>query len=142
MSKRNKKAFTLVELVIVIAVLIILAAIAIPTVSGVIGDANKASDVATAKNIEMAIKYAIAQNEILENDQIETVGAALEASGLTTGVLNAKRDGYEFYYNTTNDTVTCKKPGENGETVEADEIKLTEDVEISETGVSETTTDD
>ncbi len=45
--KRSKKGFTLVELVIVIAVIGILAAVLIPTFAGAIGDANK-----TAAEIE------------------------------------------------------------------------------------------
>ena len=41
--KRNKKGFTIVELVIVIAVIAILAAVLIPTFSSVIDNANKSS---------------------------------------------------------------------------------------------------
>ena len=40
MKKMNKKGFTIVELVIVIAVIAILAAVMIPTFSGIIGKAN------------------------------------------------------------------------------------------------------
>lgn len=40
MKKLNKKGFTIVELVIVIAIIAILAAVMIPTFSGVIGDAK------------------------------------------------------------------------------------------------------
>ena len=43
MKKMNKKGFTIVELVIVIAVIAILAAVLIPTFSGVIESANKSA---------------------------------------------------------------------------------------------------
>jgi type IV pilus assembly protein PilA len=43
MKKMNKKGFTIVELVIVIAVIAILAAVLIPTFSGVIEKANKSA---------------------------------------------------------------------------------------------------
>lgn len=46
----NKKGFTIVELVIVIAVIAILAAVLIPTFSNVIESANKASDLSEAQN--------------------------------------------------------------------------------------------
>ena len=43
MKKMNKKGFTIVELVIVIAVIAILAAVMIPTFSGIIDKANKSA---------------------------------------------------------------------------------------------------
>ena len=46
----NKKGFTIVELVIVIAVIAILAAVLIPTFSNVIDSANKSSDLSEAQN--------------------------------------------------------------------------------------------
>ena len=51
MKKMNKKGFTIVELVIVIAVIAILSAVLIPTFSGVIGEANKTAVVADAKAV-------------------------------------------------------------------------------------------
>ena len=45
MKKMNKKGFTIVELVIVIAVIAILAAVLIPTFSNVIQKANSLRDV-------------------------------------------------------------------------------------------------
>ena len=47
--KLNKKGFTIVELVIVIAVIAILAAVLIPTFSNVIGKANESSVLQAAK---------------------------------------------------------------------------------------------
>ena len=51
MRKNNRKGFTIVELVIVIAVIGILAGVMIPTISGVIAKANDAADLADAKAI-------------------------------------------------------------------------------------------
>ena len=52
MRKNNKrKGFTIVELVIVIAVIAVLAAVMIPTFSGVIGNANDAAAKADAKAV-------------------------------------------------------------------------------------------
>ncbi len=47
---KNRKGFTIVELVIVIAVIAILAAVLIPTFSGVIGKANQSAAQQTATN--------------------------------------------------------------------------------------------
>ena len=49
MKKMNKKGFTIVELVIVIAVIAILAAVMIPTFGGIIEKANKSSVQQTAQ---------------------------------------------------------------------------------------------
>ena len=50
MKKLNKKGFTIVELVIVIAVIAILAAVLIPTFSNVIEKANKSAAMQAARN--------------------------------------------------------------------------------------------
>ena len=49
MKKMNKKGFTIVELVIVIAVIAILSAVLIPTFSGVVANAEKQAAIADAK---------------------------------------------------------------------------------------------
>ena len=50
MKKTNKKGFTIVELVIVIAVIAILAAVLIPTFTGVIEKANESAALENARN--------------------------------------------------------------------------------------------
>ena len=61
MKKNNKKGFTLVELVIVVAVMAILVAIAIPTVGAITGKAKTAVDDSNAKTLESMIKLAEAE---------------------------------------------------------------------------------
>ncbi len=51
MKKMNKKGFTIVELVIVIAVIAILAAVMIPTFGGIIEKANKSAVQQTAASL-------------------------------------------------------------------------------------------
>lgn len=60
---KKKKGFTLVELIIVIAIIAILAAMAIPKFSSVRIDAKVSNDVAAAKNIQTQIATAIANND-------------------------------------------------------------------------------
>lgn len=57
MKKLNKKGFTIVELVIVIAVIAVLAAVLIPTFSGVV---KKANESAAMQQAEIAYKNLLA----------------------------------------------------------------------------------
>ena len=62
--KNNRKGFTITELVIVIAVIAILAAVLIPTFSSIIKKANDSSDLQTARNL--MIEYVAQENADVE----------------------------------------------------------------------------
>lgn len=55
MKKLNNKGFTIVELVIVVAVIAILAAVLIPTISGLIKTAQTSADVTLVKNVNLIL---------------------------------------------------------------------------------------
>jgi prepilin-type N-terminal cleavage/methylation domain-containing protein len=62
LKKRNKKGFTLIELVVVIAILGILAAILVPVISGFIETANQSADNANARLVYQAAAMWFAAN--------------------------------------------------------------------------------
>lgn len=68
MNKQKKKGFTIVELVIVIAVIAILAAVLIPTFSGLIKKANMSADQQAVRqmNITLAAEGAVEKNDIFD----------------------------------------------------------------------------
>ena len=64
----NKKGFTLIELIIVVAILAVLAAIAIPTVAGLIDKANVSADKSNANEMTNAIERFVSEYELAKQD--------------------------------------------------------------------------
>ena len=90
MAKRFKKAFTIVELVIVIAVIAILAAVLIPTFTTLIDKANESNDIAVVKNLNTALVSKEA------TDEVNTMQDALDAAsefGYTVDKLTPSSSG-------------------------------------------------
>ena len=98
MKKNNKKGFTLVELVIVVAVMAILVAVAIPTVKSITESAQKSVDDTNARTIESIIKLQEAQ---------DSVNATEAATDLKTAIDDAKLGikSKTFYYDFETGTV-------------------------------------
>lgn len=91
MSKvsENQKGFSLVELIIVIAILGIIAAVAIPNVIGVVDDARKNTDIANAKAIANAVAMVKAKNENLAINELtsEALDGTENSSDLEKNII-------------------------------------------------------
>lgn len=104
MKKNNKKGFTLVELVIVVAVMAILVAVAIPTVASITGTADEAVFNTNCRTIESMIK--------LEEAELSNDGKELSHDAVITALNDAKlgiEDG-EFYYHVSTGIVDGNAP--------------------------------
>ena len=79
MRNTNKKGFTIVELVIVVAVIAILAAVLIPTFSSIIKKANLSADQQAVRQMNVAL----AAEEAFTNPSIFSLYAALDELGMS-----------------------------------------------------------
>lgn len=95
MKKINRKGFTIVELVIVIAVIAILSAVLIPTFSSLIRKANISSDKNLAKNLNTALAMGEVDGKLETfNDVIVT----LKEAGFIVANLNPTTSDYYFVW--------------------------------------------
>ena len=95
MKHTNKKGFTIVELVIVIAVIAILAAVLIPTFSNLIKKANESSDIQAVREMNTFLTAEAILNGV---DSILDVYDIFEASGFKVENFSPLVSGNEFYY--------------------------------------------
>ncbi len=91
-----KRGFTLVELVIVIAVIAILAAVLIPTFITVIDNANNSADVQLVANMNTILSTDF---DIKENATAENLRKVLNENGLAGTDLATKNDDMLIVYN-------------------------------------------
>lgn len=102
MKKLNKKGFTIIELVIVIAVIAILAAVLIPTFTNVIAKANESKALQEARSLYenvLAIDLADGEQNGKEGKGDGAKAISLESDSLkseVTGITALHYDGTAF----------------------------------------------
>ncbi len=117
--KRSSKGFSLIELLIVVAIILIIAAIAIPNLLRLRIAANQASAVGSLRTLNTSqITYSSTYN-IGYTSNLSYLGPSTAATpnstaaGLVDSVLagagnNSSKSGYNFVYAPTTDTSTGK----------------------------------
>ncbi|MEW9123782.1 MAG: type II secretion system protein [Thermotaleaceae bacterium] len=113
---KNKKGFTLIELVVVIAILGILAGIAVPRFSNVSADAQKTADEATARTIASAVTMAaVAKNPAGQptDSEINNFLNDIKVGVTTTGAAHATADWTVAFTDTTTTEFKIFKKGES-----------------------------
>lgn len=106
MKRNNKKGFTIVELVIVIAVIAILSAVLIPTFGSIITDANEKSAQLQAKNQLTADMAADLADDQQYNDS-NNAGISYDENGAVTSYTYTGYEGYTVTFDGSEWTVTA-----------------------------------
>lgn len=95
--KNNKKGFTLAELLVVVAIIAVLVAIAIPVFNGATEKAAKAADDANYRAAYASIQIANIDDELLEDaptggEYFQTDGTWGTSDGAVKGQSTANKD--------------------------------------------------
>ena len=99
--KSNKKGFTIVELVIVIAIIAILAAVLIPTFASLVKKANVSADTQLVRNLNMAVEIEKASSNAKHSTMHDALMTAQDA-GYDVDTIVAK-SGYNIAWDSAND---------------------------------------
>ena len=116
MKRSNKKGFTIVELVIVIAIIAVLAAVLIPTFAGIINKAKLSSDKQAVNQMGEQVVIALAEKEITNLDELIDVLAAAGYNAEKT--LEPVSTGLGFFYNFEKNTLFLAKVADDDEAKE------------------------
>jgi len=121
---RKQKGFTLIELVIVIVILGILAAVAIPKYISVVSDARRAAVNGMAGGLRSAVMLSRAKYMVVGNNTLGTVDmdgtsvAVMAGSGVPlgtlTGIVSAITDTAGFDVNDAGSPIVTFRPTNGG----------------------------
>jgi type IV pilus assembly protein PilA len=101
---RNKKGVTLVELLAVVVILGIIAAIAVPTIGNLIANQQAKADEATLQNVVAAAKtYATSEDDLVFT--IDDMGTYIDLGSNTIGETSGADDSATIYVEITGNTV-------------------------------------
>lgn len=119
MKRNGKRGFTIVELVVVIAVVAILAAVLIPTFATVIKKANVSNDVALVRNLNEGLKVEEVGGK--KNDTMTDALNVAKDYGFEVEKLTPRSSG-EILWDSVNNRFVLLD--ENGDAVYKDESKM------------------
>ena len=110
MNRNSKKGFTIVELIIVIAVIAVLAAVLIPTFSNLIQKANVAADQTLIKNLNTALAM---DTDVSKHETMTQALEATKANGFDVEKIVARATKNKIVWDSVNDCFAYIEEGKN-----------------------------
>ena len=108
-QNKHRKAFTIVELVVVIAVIAILSAVLVPTISGVIQKANHSADTQFAASLTIQLAMESVDGDIKNEAELrDAINKYYGAGFYDTLAPKSGKYGYHFWYDVAEQTVVLK----------------------------------
>ena len=111
MNRNSKKGFTIVELIIVIAVIAVLAAVLIPTFSNLIQKAQEAKDTALVRNLNEALAM---DTSVSKHTTMDQVAQAVRNNGIDIAKIKASVPGNAILWDSVNDLFAYCKVDKDG----------------------------
>lgn len=108
---KDERGLTLVELLVVVVILGIIAAIAVVAIGGIIENSKKDAMVADARQMVNAAKLYVASNEVADNTVIRFIGADPVAGADGSSLMDTMKDPFGTGY--TNAVVFVDKGSDN-----------------------------
>ena len=109
MKKQNKKGFTIVELIIVIAVIAILAAILVPVISNLINRAHVTKDTQLVRNLNTSL----AMDTVQKHETMQSALDAVAKNGFDVAKINSAALDNMILWDSENDVFCYRMVDEN-----------------------------
>lgn len=118
-EKKNNKGFSLVELIVVIAIMIVLVAVLAPVFTKYVEQSRRATDVTNANAIAEAVLVDAADGTIKANETkvvASGIPSSIKSAPVTKGDAVAKGATFTYEYTKSSNTVSVYVTGDESKT--------------------------
>lgn len=119
MKKTNNKGFSLIELIIVIAIMAVLVAIIAPNLTKYLGKSKDSTDTKNADEIESTLKTCITDYEMDNGDLISGASGTVTATWTSTGLTSTGNTTFDALINAEIDASKTKSKKDSNKYAEA-----------------------